>query len=119
MTEDTRQMLGLVIRSGPWMGRSGRDQLDIALAAATLGIALRLFFIGDGLLQLTNDKQPEAAGLPGGLRGWMSLAELTPAECFGLLDEQGVCPDCMLNIKFIDAQALNGLMAGCDRLLVV
>lgn len=69
--------LGLIIRSGPWVGRSGREQLDVALAAASLGVELVLVFTGAGRLQLLAGQQPRAAHLPVGLKAWKSLTELT------------------------------------------
>lgn len=74
--------VGLIVRSAPFRGRSGRDQLDLALAAASLGFELELFFIGDGVLQLLGGRNCEAAGLPGGIRGWQSLPELAPVTAW-------------------------------------
>lgn len=74
--------VGLIVRSAPFQGRSGRDQLDLALAVASLGFELELFFIGDGVLQLLGGRACEAAGLPGGIRGWQSLPELTPVTAW-------------------------------------
>jgi len=76
------QRLGLVVRSGPWRGRSNRDQLDVALAAAAMGMELDLFFVGEGALQLLTGRDGAAAGLPPGHRAWASLAELTPTRVF-------------------------------------
>ena len=69
--------LGLIVRSAPWVGRSGREQLDLALAAASLGMELVLVFTGAGRLQLLAGQQPRAAHLPVGLKAWKSLQELT------------------------------------------
>ena len=52
--------LGLVIRSGPWQGRSNREQLDFALAAAALGTPLELIFVGQGLSQLYSEREADS-----------------------------------------------------------
>lgn len=69
--------LCLIVRSAPWQGRSGREQLDLALAAASAGVELVLVFTGAGRLQLLAGQQPRAAHLPVGLKAWKSLPELT------------------------------------------
>ena len=37
MSRDGAERLALIVRQGPYQGRSARDQLDIALAAAASG----------------------------------------------------------------------------------
>lgn len=76
MAGETHFRLGLVIRSGPFEGRSARDQLDVALAAATLGYDLELFFVGAAAMQLQSRRNPGAALLPRGSGGWRALPQL-------------------------------------------
>lgn len=77
-----RIRIGLVVRSAPFRGRSGRDQLDLALAAGTLGFDVDLYFRGDGALQLLLQREPQMAGLPVGIRGWQSLPHLTAVSAW-------------------------------------
>jgi sulfur relay (sulfurtransferase) DsrF/TusC family protein len=77
-----RTRIGLLVRSAPFRGRSGRDQLDLALAAGTLGFDVDLYFRGDGALQLLMQREPQAAGLPEGVRGWQSLSQLTTVSAW-------------------------------------
>jgi sulfur relay (sulfurtransferase) DsrF/TusC family protein len=113
--------LGLVIRSAPWVGRSGREQLDVALAAASLGVELVLVFTGAGRLQLLAGMQPRAAHLPVGLKAWQSLPELThcvylveAAEFDALSGQQwGLTPQRATRSQVLAAQH------SCDHLLVL
>ncbi len=116
------ERLGLVIRSAPWVGRAGRDALDLALAAATLDIALDLFFIGDGALQLLADREPGPAGLPPGYRAWASLPDLgevryhVDADQWAALESSGA--RCLIEAHRVPAADMPALQAACDCLLV-
>ena len=113
--------LGLIVRSAPWCGRSGRDQLDLALAAASLELDLLLFFTGAGLLQLRAGLQGQAAGLPAGLKAWKSLPELTSCRYLVELEEfrAVAASQWWVRPEALDRQACLTLQAGCDRLLVL
>lgn len=74
--------LGIIVRSPPYQGRAGREQLDVALSAAVLEWPLELYFLGTGLGQLYIDIQPESAQLSKGLKAWASLPELTETRVF-------------------------------------
>lgn len=82
MSRDGRQALGFIVRQAPYAQRSPRAQLDFALAAASLEIPLEIYFLGPAVWQLAARRDPQAAGLPGGLKGWAAVAELTPARFF-------------------------------------
>ncbi|MEJ2534876.1 MAG: DsrE family protein, partial [Gammaproteobacteria bacterium] len=73
--------LGLLVRSEPWRSRSGREALDLALAAATLDFRLELFFIGAGAEQLVRGANGAHAGLPPGLKAWASVPALGEVRC--------------------------------------
>lgn len=115
--------LGLIVRSAPWQGRSGRDALDIALASATLDLELELFFVGEGVQQLLADRTPERAGLPAGWRAWASLGELAPtrfhveAATAAALEDVGA--RWLVAPELVDAEVQAERQAACDRLLVV
>lgn len=115
--------IGLIVRSAPFAGRSGRDQLDLALAAATLGAAIELFFTEAGALQLLGDRTPSAAGLPGGIRGWASLPELAEVKAWVSEEAYQALTDSNTTWALDVAPAKAGHMArrlaGCDCVMVV
>ena len=78
--------IGLVVRAEPYRLRSARAQLDLALVAAAVGRPLQLYFIGASVLQLLGEREPAAAGLPLGYRGWGALTELTEVRAFAEAD---------------------------------
>jgi tRNA 2-thiouridine synthesizing protein C len=82
MNAGRAERLALIVRQGPYQGRSARDQLDIALAAAASDLELELFFLGPGVLQLLASQEPEPADLPRGARGWKSLPTLTTVRAW-------------------------------------
>lgn len=114
--------IGLVVRSAPYCGRSGRDQLDLALAAASMGYELELFFTGTGALQLLPGQDPEAAGLPPGIRGWPSLAELGPVSAWVLEDQlkglRGLAREFALDLQPATGEMLAERIARCDHVMV-
>jgi sulfur relay (sulfurtransferase) DsrF/TusC family protein len=115
--------LGLVVRSAPFQGRFARDQLDVALAAATLDCALDLFFMGQGGLQLLASHDPGAAGLPRGSRGWKSLPGLTGVRVF--IDPKlaealaGTGQELLLETTVATHAEMAERLAACDRVLVL
>ncbi|NND45598.1 MAG: hypothetical protein HKN58_09760 [Xanthomonadales bacterium] len=121
MTGETVR-IGLVVRSAPYCGRSGRDQLDLALAAASMGYEVELFFTGPGALQLLPGQQPESAGLPPGIRGWPSLVELGPVHAWVLEDQhQELCAlarEFTLELQPATGEMLAERIARCDHVVV-
>lgn len=82
MSQGSRQPIGLVVRQAPYAQRSPRAQLDVALAAASLEIPLEIYFLGAAAWQLAARRDPQAAGLPRGLKGWAAVADMAPARFF-------------------------------------
>jgi len=78
--------LGLVVRSVPYHQRSPRTQLDVALAASVMECSIEIYFLGPALYQLVTDKDPSAARLAPGMRGWNSLPGLTDVRFFAQSD---------------------------------
>jgi sulfur relay (sulfurtransferase) DsrF/TusC family protein len=74
--------LGLLVKSGPYVGRESRAELDMALAAASLDFTVEVYFLGDAVLQLANNKSGNTAQLPAGHRGWSALPGLGEVEIF-------------------------------------
>lgn len=68
--------LSLIVRSAPWLERSGREALDLALSALTMDVPVKLFFVGKGLLQLVAERSSGEAGLAPGQKAWSSLDAL-------------------------------------------
>ena len=122
-TGQNKKRIGLVVRSGPFTGRSARDQLDLALTAATLDYDLDLFFTGAGVLQLLADHDPHAAGLPKGSKGWKSLPTLTGVRAFITPVEWQRSRDAgqnlLLDVSPLDPGGMASLIARCRRVLVV
>ena len=114
--------IGLVVRSGPFQGRSSRDQLDLALAAASLNFHLELFFIGDGVLQLLANRDVSAGQLPGGLKGWKSLPEIASVNAWTADDvpESHVIKGAhaLLDVSVVSTLEMARRLAHCDRVLV-
>jgi len=122
MTAGKRYRLGLLVRSGPFSGRSARDQLDFALAAAALDFELELYFLGPGILQLLAEHQPEEAALPRGSKGWRSLPDLAEVRAFappeamaGLAADQGL----LLDVSPLDGVGMAARWRACDQVLVI
>lgn len=115
--------IGLLIRSGPFTGRSARDQLDLALTAATLDFELNLFFTGAGIQQLLPDHDPHGAGLPRGSKGWASLPALTRVRAWvsaESLQGLGATPaELLLDVQPLTRAEMALLLAACRRVLVV
>ena len=117
------QRLGLVLRSGPLHGRSNRQQLDTALAAAALGVQLDLFFIGDGVQLILAARDGAEAGLPSQAQAWRSLAELT--EVRAVVEEARWTSDQKAGLQYVLAAEpmMAGAMAtaqqGCDLVMVL
>jgi len=115
--------VGLIVRSGPFKGRSSRDQLDLALAAASLELPLEVFFVGEGVLQLRADRDPRAARLPGGIKGWKALPDLTSVNAWvadtAMTDVLSPAAELLLEVKVVSEAELAGRLASCDLAMVI
>ena len=78
----SEKVIALIVRSETFKGRASRDQLDMALAAASLGYKLELFFTSRGVFQLVAGSQVSDAGLPHGHKGWKALPGLTSVRAW-------------------------------------
>ena len=70
-------VLGILVRSDPYSRRGGRESLDPALAAATLEIPLKVFFVGDGILHLLPGQQTKLLPANQFTRAWGALTDLS------------------------------------------
>lgn len=123
MTGGARGKLGLVVRAAPFASRSARDDLDVALAAATLEIPLEVFFLGCGVWQTAGERSVEAALLPRGLAGWAALADLTETRFFA---EAGLCRrmrkagvETTVAVEPLDGVAMAERWQSCSRVWVL
>lgn len=118
-----RRSLGLVVRSAPFARRSARDDLDVALAAATLEVPLEIFFVGSGVMQLAADRDVLAALLPHGLGGWAALGDLTEIRYFAepgvwrRIEALGI--DTTVRAEPLEARAMAERWRQCARMLVL
>jgi sulfur relay (sulfurtransferase) DsrF/TusC family protein len=115
----SRGQVAIVVGRPPFSVRASRSELDVALAAAALELNLELFFIGPAVWHLVEDKQPEAAGLSRGTRGWKLLPQLAPVNAWadsGWLERAG-CRKLMLPVAGLDAAAMGRRIARCDTVL--
>ena len=113
--------LGLIVRSAPWEERSGREALDLALAAAVMDQPLRLFFLGDGLLQLVDGRDGSSAGLPLGQKAWASLPDLVDTTVHCRAQDPLAQSDLAwwLRPEPLDDNAWQAALVSCRRLLVL
>ena len=95
----------------------------MALAAAALEIPLHLYFLGDAVLQLLDERNPGAARLPPGYRGWASLPDLTEVRASAQapwLDHiavQGL--ELLLQVKSLSLPEMRSEWASCGQVLVL
>lgn len=83
MTDPGRgRQLALLVRDRPYRRRAARAELDTALAAAAMDFDLELYFLGGAVLQLADGRDPSAALLPPGYRGWSALPDLTEVRAY-------------------------------------
>ncbi len=110
--------LGIVVRSEPYTKFAGREILDPALAAASLELPLRVFFIGDGLLHLLPDQQPASINVVAYTRGWAALWHLS--DSVELYAEEGAVKRPELpNLRLVNMDKLATAMAECKAVIHV
>ena len=74
--------IALFVRSRPFTHRAARADLDFALAAAAMDFALEIYFMGDAVLQLADQRNADGAMLPPGYRAWAALPDLVSTRVF-------------------------------------
>ncbi len=116
-----KQPLAMIVTQSPYRQRSARTQLDVALAAATLELPLELYFIGDGVWQLSSERKPEAVGLPKGLRGWAALAGMTRvaffADALQLENMNRLGSDTIVDVESLSLEEMSGRWRHCSRVM--
>jgi sulfur relay (sulfurtransferase) DsrF/TusC family protein len=76
MSRKPQSSIALIVRGRPYDHRAARADLDLALAAMALDFELEVYFQGGSIMQLASERNPAAAGLPGGYRAWSALEDL-------------------------------------------
>ena len=91
---------GLLVTSAACRSRETRAEIDLALAALTLDYRLEVYFSGDAILQLADDRDGKAARLPAGYRAWSAMPDLGDVRFFaesawiGRCERRGVTCAC-------------------------
>jgi len=122
-SDRSKRTAGLVVCSPPFSGRSSRDQLDVALAAASMEIDLELFFSGEGILQLLADRNPRTGGLPGGIKAWKALPDLCEVNAWASAETiRKYVPKTarmLLEVQPVEQAELARRLAACDPVMVI
>jgi len=82
MSTSPVKSIALMVRSRPFEHRASRPDPDIALAAAALDFVLEIYFLGDAVMQLADQREVSAALLPPGYRAWAALPELADVRVY-------------------------------------
>ena len=122
----TAFQIGLIIRSGAYQRRSAREQLDVALIAASLDCEVHLYFVAHAVLQLIPRGELQASGLPAGYRAWASLPGImenrnwhafAEVEWLDRLKDQKIAT--ALELRGCSPLEMRKCWADCDRVLVL
>ena len=123
MSREDSRPLGLVVRQGPYAQRDARAQLDVALAAAVLELPLEVYFMDGGAWQLAAGRASRPALLPGGLKGWAALPDMTTVRYFagpdlcGRLVEFGV--DLVVPLESLEIEAMADRWRNCRQVMAL
>ncbi|MFD1800752.1 sulfurtransferase complex subunit TusC [Mixta tenebrionis] len=114
--------IAFVFTRAPHGSSSGREGLDAALATAAICERVSLFFIGDGVLQLTAGQQPEQV-LARNYIATFGVLPLYDVErcylCAQSLAERGLTPESerVLEAEVLESAALRARLAEADHIL--
>ncbi|UQY44493.1 sulfurtransferase complex subunit TusC [Erwinia sp. PK3-005] len=114
--------IAFVFTRAPHGSSSGREGLDAALATAALCEQVSLFFIGDGVLQLSDRQQPEKVLARNYIAtfGVLPLYEVEACYiCADSLAERGLTPESprVLPVQVLDSAALRVRLSQADHIL--
>jgi len=123
MASNTPHRIALLVHTGPGRSRESRAEVDLALAALALDAELDVYFIGDAILQLAQEKDVTAAGLPAGYKAWAALPDLGEARFFAESGWVGRCESlgiglCM-PVEPLGIARMKRDWRRCDQVLVV
>lgn len=114
--------VAFVFTRAPHGSSAGREGLDAALATAALSDTIGLFFIGDGVLQLTCQQQPERILARNYIATFGVLPLYDIEQCYLCRDSlkaRGLAADAarVLDVELLDAEALRQRLADFDRII--
>lgn len=114
--------IAFVFTRAPHGNSSGREGLDAALATAAICDRVSLFFIGDGVLQLTPGQQPEQILARNYIATFGVLPLYDVEACFICADslrERGLAADSqrVLAAEVLDSAALHARLSVVDHIL--
>ena len=115
--------LGLLVRTGPYLSREARSEVDLALAALTLDCMIEVYFFGDSVLQLAKDKDANEAGLPTGYKAWSALPELgevrfhAESAWLGRCERRGI--ELSMPVEGLEHAGIKNRWRGCDYVVVL
>lgn len=114
--------IAFVFTRAPHGTSAGREGLDAVLATSALSEAVALFFVSDGVLQLTTDQQPQQI-LARHYSATFGVLPLYDVEhcylCASALAERGIAPDVarVLDAEVLDADTLRARLNQYDRIM--
>ncbi len=116
--------MGILVRSEPYDRRGGRERLDPALAAATLDIPLKVFFVGDGILHLVPQQQPESLPASFYTKAWAALLDLSDnvqlyAESSAVQRISGWSDGLLADVQVLDKESIARKLNGCRAVIHV
>lgn len=114
--------VAFVFTRAPHGSSAGREGLDAALATGALSEDIGLFFIGDGVLQLNSQQQPDAIASRHYAPTFGVLALYDIDHCYlcqASLTARGmqVDADRVMDVTLLSALELRQRLAGYDRIL--
>lgn len=114
--------IAFVFTRAPHGTSSGREGLDAALATAALCEQVSLFFIGDGVLQLTADQQPDNVLARNYIATFGVLPLYDVEQCYICADslaERGLSLDGprVLSAEVLDSATLRARLSESDHIL--
>ncbi|MDR9830738.1 sulfurtransferase complex subunit TusC [Vibrio sp. FNV 38] len=113
--------LGYVFTQAPHGRSSGREGIDALLAASAYCEAIKVFFVGDGVLQLIDGQDPSAV-LSKDYAPMLKLFDLYDIDdisvCQTSLAERGCAhADLVINAQFVDQETLKKNLGQCYSIL--
>ena len=115
--------IALIVRSRPFAHRAARADLDFALAAAAMDFELEIYFVGDAVLQLADQRNADGAMLPPGYRAWAALPDLVSTRVFAeelwveRCREMGI--GLLLPAEGLPVQQMSQAWRDCPRVMVL
>jgi tRNA 2-thiouridine synthesizing protein C len=116
--------LAILVRSEPYDRRGGRERLDPALAAASLDIPLKIFFVDEGVMHLLPQQQPASLPALPYTSAWAALTGLSSqvelfAESAAVELITGGRSDLLADVELLDSEAIAEKLKNCKMVIHV